>query len=59
MHLHEDLKEIIPKGNKRMGSNPNANGGLLLKELNIPIVIFMVNKNKKQVNEIKKQYLIK
>ena len=34
--LLDDIKEIIPKGNRRMGSNPNANGGLLLKELNIP-----------------------
>ena len=34
--LLEDIKEIIPKGNRRMGSNPNANGGLLLKDLNIP-----------------------
>ena len=34
--LLDDIKEIIPKGNKRMGSNPNANGGLLLKELNLP-----------------------
>ena len=34
--LLEDIKEIIPKGDRRMGSNPHANGGLLLKELNIP-----------------------
>ena len=34
--LLEDLKEIIPKGEKRMGSNPNSNGGLLLRELNMP-----------------------
>ena len=25
-----------PKGIKRMGANPNANGGLLLKELIVP-----------------------
>lgn len=33
------IKEIIdslPKGEKRMGSNPNANGGKLLKELKLP-----------------------
>jgi xylulose-5-phosphate/fructose-6-phosphate phosphoketolase len=30
------LRDLAPKGNKRMGSNPNTNGGLLLKELNIP-----------------------
>ena len=34
--LLDDLKEIIPKGEKRMGSSPYANGGKLLKELNIP-----------------------
>ena len=32
----KEIKEIIPKGNKRMGSNPNANGGKLLKELKLP-----------------------
>ena len=34
--LHEDIKNYLPKGEKRMGSNKNANGGLLLKELNMP-----------------------
>ena len=29
------------------------------EELNIPITIFMVNKNEKQINTIKKEYLIK
>lgn len=30
------IEEVIPKGKYRMGSNPNANGGLLLKELKLP-----------------------
>ena len=30
------IKELAPKGNRRMGSNPVANGGLLLKELRMP-----------------------
>ncbi len=30
------LKKLAPTGNKRMSANPNANGGLLLKELDIP-----------------------
>lgn len=30
------LREMAPKGNKRMSANPHTNGGLLLKELNIP-----------------------
>ena len=30
------LQELAPKGVLRMGANPNANGGLLLKELIIP-----------------------
>ena len=34
--LKEDIKQLIPKGNKRMGSNPNTNGGLLLKDLILP-----------------------
>lgn len=34
--LIKELQELAPVGNQRMGSNPNANGGLLLKELNLP-----------------------
>ena len=34
--LIKELKEMTPTGNKRMGANPNANGGKLLKELKIP-----------------------
>lgn len=34
--LRSDLKELAPTGNRRMGSNPVANGGLLLKELRLP-----------------------
>jgi xylulose-5-phosphate/fructose-6-phosphate phosphoketolase len=30
------LKELIPPGTRRMGSNPHANGGLLLRELILP-----------------------
>jgi xylulose-5-phosphate/fructose-6-phosphate phosphoketolase len=31
-----ELAELAPKGRRRMGANPNANGGLLLKELKMP-----------------------
>ncbi len=31
-----ELAEMAPKGNRRMGANPAANGGLLLKELKMP-----------------------
>lgn len=31
-----ELAELAPKGNRRMGDNPHANGGLLLKELRMP-----------------------
>ena len=31
-----EYREIAPKGDRRMGLNPNANGGLMLKELNLP-----------------------
>lgn len=34
--LIESLKDLCPKGNKRMGMNPHANGGILLKELVLP-----------------------
>lgn len=34
--LIDELKELAPVGNRRMGMNPHANGGLLLEELNIP-----------------------
>ncbi len=34
--LIPELSELAPKGERRMGSNPHANGGLLLKELKMP-----------------------
>ncbi len=34
--LLAELRELAPVGNRRMGSNPHANGGLLLKELRLP-----------------------
>ncbi len=34
--LIPELKELVPSGNRRMGANPNANGGLLLKNLRLP-----------------------
>ena len=34
--LKKEIKSILPKGNRRMGANPIANGGLLLKELKLP-----------------------
>ena len=34
--LIKDLQDFAPKGNQRMGANPNANGGKLLQELNLP-----------------------
>ena len=30
------LAELAPKGNRRMGANPHANGGLLLQDLKLP-----------------------
>ncbi len=30
------LKELSPEGNRRMGANPHANGGLLLRQLRLP-----------------------
>lgn len=34
--LIPELAELAPKGERRMGANPHANGGLLLKKLKIP-----------------------
>ncbi len=34
--LITDLAGLAPKGNRRMGANPHANGGLLLKDLILP-----------------------
>ena len=34
--LIKEIRDFLPKGNKRMGSSPYANGGKLLKELNLP-----------------------
>lgn len=34
--LIKEIKDYLPKGNKRMGSNTHANGGKLLKELKLP-----------------------
>ncbi len=34
--LIPELAELVPKGVRRMGANPHANGGLLLNDLNIP-----------------------
>ena len=34
--LIPELAELVPKGERRMGANPHANGGLLLCDLKIP-----------------------
>ena len=34
--LIPELAELAPKGNARLGANPHANGGLLLKDLRLP-----------------------
>jgi len=34
--LVAELSELAPKGERRMGANPHANGGLLLKDLLMP-----------------------
>ncbi|GAB4022125.1 phosphoketolase family protein [Spirosoma koreense] len=34
--LIPQLQELAPVGNRRMGANPHANGGLLLKDLRLP-----------------------
>jgi xylulose-5-phosphate/fructose-6-phosphate phosphoketolase len=34
--LIQELAELAPKGERRMGANPHANGGLLLRDLRMP-----------------------
>ena len=34
--LIDELAELAPKGDRRMGANPHANGGLLLRDLKMP-----------------------
>jgi xylulose-5-phosphate/fructose-6-phosphate phosphoketolase len=34
--LRTELKAMIPRGNRRMGANPHANGGVLRKTLRMP-----------------------
>ena len=34
--LNSELGELAPEGNRRMGANPHANGGILLKDLVMP-----------------------
>jgi xylulose-5-phosphate/fructose-6-phosphate phosphoketolase len=34
--LKPELKALAPKGERRMGANPHANGGLLLRDLRLP-----------------------
>jgi xylulose-5-phosphate/fructose-6-phosphate phosphoketolase len=34
--LKPELAQLAPEGQRRMGANPNANGGLLLRDLKLP-----------------------
>ena len=34
--LMPELADLAPKGNRRMGANPHANGGILLRDLRMP-----------------------
>lgn len=34
--LNREIAQLAPEGNRRMGANPNANGGLLLHDLKLP-----------------------
>jgi xylulose-5-phosphate/fructose-6-phosphate phosphoketolase len=34
--LNPELRALAPKGNRRMGANPAANGGTLLRDLHLP-----------------------
>lgn len=34
--IRKEIKDLAPKGNFRMSANPNANGGVLLKNIKVP-----------------------
>jgi xylulose-5-phosphate/fructose-6-phosphate phosphoketolase len=34
--FNADLAQLAPEGNRRMGANPHANGGILLRDLHMP-----------------------
>jgi xylulose-5-phosphate/fructose-6-phosphate phosphoketolase len=34
--LNQELADLAPRGERRMGANPHANGGLLLRDLQMP-----------------------
>jgi xylulose-5-phosphate/fructose-6-phosphate phosphoketolase len=34
--LRPEIRELAPRGERRMSANPHANGGLLLQDLNLP-----------------------
>src|SRR5579863_8463127 len=34
--LQQELAELAPRGERRMGANPHANGGILLRDLKMP-----------------------
>ncbi len=34
--LYPELADLAPKGDRRMSANPNANGGILLRDLRLP-----------------------
>ena len=34
--LIPELQDLAPKGDRRMGANPHANGGILLRDLRMP-----------------------
>ena len=35
-HLFAELAALAPKGDRRMGANPHANGGKILVDLDLP-----------------------
>ena len=35
-HIKKEIRDLTPKGDKRIGSNPHANGGIMMKDLRMP-----------------------
>jgi xylulose-5-phosphate/fructose-6-phosphate phosphoketolase len=49
--LISELNELAPQGNRRMGANPHANGGILLKDLVMPEYAVKVSKPGTNISE--------
>ncbi|MBV9114088.1 MAG: phosphoketolase family protein, partial [Hyphomicrobiales bacterium] len=61
--LIAELQELAPKGSRRMGANPHANGGLLKRDLRLPdfrehaVIVAQPGKVQAEATRVMGQYL--